>query len=208
MLFPKNLRFRVNLGNRTPVLAAGVILLVVGLALCLLGPSTVPKTTTEKTSSVNVNYVVAGNRFLAKSFELNPGVIEGKFTANKQLEGFYVLDEENYQIWRTSEEGAKFIIKKENILEYTFTINITKAGKYRFIFDNRDHESEREISFQYVARWTETSTEQSWVGTYVGVVLLVAGGALVAFVGIKMRRRLPAPAGPLYAVRLPCHFNR
>jgi len=182
--------------------------LVVGLALIYLGPFTVTKTSTEKTNSVNVNYVVQGNRVLAKSFELNPGVVEGKFTANKQLEGFYVLDEENYQIWRSTEEKAKFLIKKENILEYTFTITITKAGTYRFIFDNRDHESEREVSFQFVARWTESVTEQSWIGVYAGVAFLAVGGALVVFAVIKLRRRLPSPVGPLYLVQLPSPFYR
>jgi len=208
MPFPKNLRFKVNLSNRTLVLAAGVILLLVGLALIYLGPSTVTKTLPEKTSSISVNYVVPGNRFLAKSFELNPGVVEGKFTANKQLAGFYVLDEGNYQIWRSSEERAEFIIKKENIPEYTFTITITKAGMYRFIFDNRDHESEREISFQFVARWTETLTEQNWMGVYAGVAFLAVGGALLVFAVIKLRRRLPSLVGPLYVVQLPCPFNR
>jgi len=207
MPFPKNLRFKVNLSNKTLVLAAGVILLLIGLALIYLGPSAVTKTLPEKTSSVNVNYVVEGDRFLAKPFELNPGVVEGKFTANKQLEGFYVLDEENYQIWRSSEEGAKFILKKENVMEYSFNITITKAGTYRFIFDNRDHESEREISFQFVARWTETSTEQNWIAVYAGVVFIVFGGALVVFAVIKLRRKPIAPVGRLYVVQLPCYFN-
>jgi hypothetical protein len=209
MPFPKNLRFKVGKwDNRMTILAAGIILVLVGSTLYLLGPSTVTKTSTEKTDSINVIYVVAGNRRLDKSFELNPGVLEGKFTANKQLGGFYVLDEENYNIWRSSEERAKFFIKKENIMEYNFTLNITKAGTYYFIFDNRDHESEREISFQYVARWTETLTGQNWIGVYAGLAILAVGIALVAFTLIKLRRRLTSPAGRLYVIQLPDRLNR
>ncbi|MEM2851379.1 MAG: hypothetical protein QXW18_06230 [Candidatus Bathyarchaeia archaeon] len=207
MPFPKILRVKMELGSRGLIIVVGVILLLIGSVLIYSGPSTETKSLPEKTASLQQDYAVEGDRTLVKSFEFNPGVVEGKFTANKPLEGFYLLDEENYQIWRHSEEEATFILKKENVEEYAFNITIRKAGTYRFIFDNRDHESEREISFQYTARWRETSTEQNWIPVYTGVALLIVGGGLVAFAIIKLRRKPIAPVGRLYAVRLPCYFN-
>jgi hypothetical protein len=197
----------MEFGDRRFIIVVGVIILLIGLALIWLGPTAETKSLPEKTASLQRDYVVEGNRFLVKSFEFNPGVVEGKFTANKPLEGFYILDEENYQIWRSSEKDAKFILETENVEEYAFNLTITKAGTYRFIFDNRDHESEREISFQYTARWRETSTEQNWIPVYTGVALLMVGGGLVAFAIIKLRSKPIAPVGRLYVVRLPDYFN-
>ena len=97
---------------------------------------------------------------------------------------FLVFDADNYQRWLSGSQ-ADFIYSAEKQGEFNYTFTTGTTGIYHFVFDNRASVYKKYVTLTVAYDEVTTSRVPDVRVSYVGWVLLVAGGLILVYGLVK-----------------------
>lgn len=182
--------------TRRFVLTAGLLLVLAGVFILSQGVQALTpvaeafgltsRVQTERLLIGSTLLTVPASNYTFLSADLKGGVqVKGSLqVADAREAAFYVMNEDNFTLWRTGQPSIVMIAKPVAI-SYNFTITPQTTGTYYFVFDNQDT-TRRTIIFNLSA--VESAVLLNPVLAYAGYELLSIG-LVLAIVGIKTGKR-------------------
>jgi len=164
----------------------GKVLLIVGVVLALIGLGMIvyamlPATQTSSATISNG----AGYYVRLEIGGLMSGHISGNFSVNTGTVDFYILDKTNMNDYHNGDSYVS--IYSSSGASGDFSLDLPDSGQYYLVFDH----SATSQSIDQEVTVTLEATGTSITVLIVGVALLVVG-AILALVGVMMRKKEPA----------------
>ena len=181
---------------RKPIVTLGLAMILVGATLAFLGPwreiVSVPGSSNhELTISDEELFYIGGDGYVVYSAELGPdSTAEGYFKVYHGTLRFFVVDDEDFQEWKTRKISETVFVEYDDTKTEKFTLRFETAGTYHFVFDNTGREKTKKVYFTASASWVESefteTIRENHTPVYAGIAIAVLGG-IVTVIGLRVQ---------------------
>ncbi len=181
---------------RRNIVSVGLAMILFGAVLAFLGPwreiVLVPELSSQElTISDEELFYIGSDGYVTYSAELGSNsTTDVYFKVYYGTIRFFVVDDENFQEWKTSKYSTTALAEYEDTKTEKFTLQFETGGTYHFVFDNTGREKTKKVYFDASASWVETelteTVRENNTPVYAGIATAVLGGVVV-FIGLRIQ---------------------